>query len=62
MTDNVLEFPPLGVDEQVSTNLADLYVQPINLGYLWETGARSAPQGNTFVATLTFPLPGIPLQ
>jgi hypothetical protein len=34
----------------------------LNLRYFWETGARSALQGNTFVATLTFPLPGIPLQ
>jgi hypothetical protein len=34
----------------------------LNLRYIWETGARSSLQGNTFVATLTFPLPGIPLQ
>jgi len=34
----------------------------LNLRYLWETGARSSLQGSTFVATLTFPLPGIPLQ
>ena len=34
----------------------------LNLRYFWETGARSALQGNTFVATLTFPIPGIPLQ
>ena len=34
----------------------------LNLRYLWETGARTSLQGNTFVATLTFPLPGIPLQ
>jgi len=34
----------------------------LNLRYLWETGARSSLQGNTFVVTLTFPLPGIPLQ
>jgi hypothetical protein len=34
----------------------------LNLRYFWETGARSSLQGNTFVATLTFPLPGIPLQ
>mgnify|MGYP001822519958 FL=1 len=29
--------------------------------YLWETGARSTAQGNTFVALLTVPLPLIPL-
>ena len=34
----------------------------LNVRYFWETGARTALQGNTFVATLTFPLPGIPLQ
>jgi len=34
-TDNALEAPILGVDEGVSTGLADLYVQPINLG--WHT-------------------------
>jgi len=34
----------------------------LTLRYFWETGARSALQGNTFVATLIFPLPGIPLQ
>ena len=34
----------------------------LNLRYFWETSARSALQGKTFVATLTFPLPGIPLQ
>ena len=34
----------------------------LNLRYFWETGARTALQGNTLVATLTFPLPGIPLQ
>jgi len=35
VTNNALEFPPLGVDERVSTHLADLYVQPISLG--WNT-------------------------
>jgi hypothetical protein len=34
----------------------------LSLRYLWETGARSSLQGNTFVATLTFPIPGIALQ
>jgi hypothetical protein len=34
----------------------------LNLRYFWESGARTSLQGNTFVATLTFPLPGIPLQ
>ena len=33
-----------------------------NLRYFWETGARTSLQGNTLVATLTFPLPCIPLQ
>ena len=35
VTDNALEFPPLGLDEGTSTGLADLYIQPINLG--WNT-------------------------
>ncbi len=34
----------------------------LNLRYFWETGARTSLQGNTFVATLTFPIPGYPLQ
>ena len=34
-TDNALEVPILGVDEGVGTGFADLYVQPINLG--WHT-------------------------
>ena len=34
----------------------------LNLRYFWETGARSTLEGNTFVATLTFPVPSIPLQ
>ena len=34
----------------------------LNLRYFWETGARTSLQGNTFVATLTFPIPSIPLQ
>jgi hypothetical protein len=33
----------------------------LNLRYFWETGARSALQGNTFVATMSFPVPSIPL-
>jgi len=34
-TDNALEVPILGVDEGVETGFADLYIQPINLG--WHT-------------------------
>ena len=34
----------------------------LNLRYFWETGARSTLQGNTFVATMSFPVPSIPLQ
>jgi len=34
----------------------------LNLRYFWETGARSSLQGNTFVATVSFPIPSIPLQ
>jgi hypothetical protein len=34
----------------------------LNLRYFWESGARSSLQGNTFVATLSFPIPSIPLQ
>ena len=35
VTNNALEFPPSGINAEVSTGLADLYVQPINLG--WNT-------------------------
>jgi hypothetical protein len=34
----------------------------LSLRYLWETGARSTLEGNTFVATFTIPVPSIPLQ
>jgi hypothetical protein len=34
----------------------------LNLRYFWESGARTSLQGNTFVATLTFPIPSIALQ
>ena len=34
-TDNALEVPILGVDDGISVGLADLYVQPLNLG--WHT-------------------------
>ena len=35
VTNNALGFPPLEIDEKVSTGLADLYIQPITLG--WNT-------------------------
>jgi len=34
----------------------------LNLRYLWESGARTALEGNTFLATFSFPVPSIPLQ
>jgi hypothetical protein len=34
----------------------------LNARYLWETGARSTLEGNTFVFTATFPIPSVPLQ
>jgi hypothetical protein len=34
----------------------------LTLRYLWETGAQSTLEGNTFVALLSFPIPSIPLQ
>ncbi len=34
----------------------------LNLRYFWETGARTTLEGNTFLATFTFPIPSIPLQ
>ena len=34
----------------------------LNLRYFWETGARTTLQGNTFMATFSFPVPSIPLQ
>jgi hypothetical protein len=33
ITNNALEFPPAGADTRTSTGLANLYVQPINLGW-----------------------------
>lgn len=30
--------------------------------YLWEVGARTSLEGNTFVFTATFPIPSVPLQ
>ena len=36
VTNNALVFPPLQIDDEVSTGLADLYIQPITLG--WNTG------------------------
>lgn len=75
VTNNALEFPPTGLDTRTSSGLADLYVQPISLGWTTPrtdyiaglgvfapTGARSSLQGNTFVATLSLPIPSIPLQ
>jgi hypothetical protein len=34
----------------------------LNLRYFWETGARTTLEGNTFLATFSFPVPSIPLQ
>ena len=34
----------------------------LNLRYLWETGARTTLEGNTFLVTISFPVPSIPLQ
>lgn len=34
----------------------------INLRYFWETGARVKTQGQTFVATATFPIPSVKLK
>lgn len=34
----------------------------LNLRYFWETGARTTLEGDTFLATFTFPIPGIPLE
>lgn len=34
----------------------------LDLRYLWETGARTTLEGNTFVATFSFPVPSISLQ
>jgi len=34
----------------------------LNARYLWESGARTTLEGNTFVFTATFPIPSIPLQ
>jgi hypothetical protein len=34
----------------------------LNARYLWETGARTTLEGDTFVFTATFPIPSVPLQ
>lgn len=34
----------------------------LNLRYFWETGSRSTLEGDTFLLTLSFPVPSIPLQ
>ena len=34
----------------------------LNLRYLWEFGVRNSVEGNNFIATLSIPLGGIPLQ
>ncbi len=34
----------------------------LNLRYFWETGGRTTLEGNTFLATFSFPIPSIPLQ
>jgi len=34
----------------------------LNLRYFWETGARTTLEGNTFLVTISFPVPSIPLQ
>ena len=33
----------------------------VNARYFWEFGAESTLEGNTFVLTLTFPIPSVPL-
>jgi len=45
VTNNALEFPPLGIDTKVSTGLADLYIQPINLGWNTERADFTAGVG-----------------
>ena len=34
----------------------------VNLRYMWETGARTKTEGQTFVATATFPIPSVKLK
>ena len=34
----------------------------LNLRYFWETGARTTLEGNSFLVTITFPVPSISLQ
>jgi len=34
----------------------------LNLRYFWETGVRNSLEGNTFVLTVSFPIPSISLQ
>lgn len=45
VTNNALEFPATGIDEKVSTGLADLYIQPINLGWNTERADFTAGLG-----------------
>ena len=34
----------------------------LNFRYLWETGVRNNPEGNLFVVTASFPIPGVSVQ
>ena len=34
----------------------------LNARYFWESGNRSTVEGETFVLTLTLPIPSVPLQ
>ena len=34
----------------------------LNFRYLWETGVRNNLEGNAFVLTASFPIPGVSLQ
>ncbi len=50
VTNNALEFPPSATNTEVSTGLADLYVQPNNLG--WNTTRADFTAGlGVFVPT-----------
>ena len=53
-----------GIGPEFTVPLAskDTLFGMLTLRYMWETGARSTLEGNTFVASFTLPIPAVSLQ
>jgi hypothetical protein len=53
-----------GVGPEITVPIAtkSKLIALLNARYFWETGVRSNLEGNMFVATLTFPIPSVPLK